>query len=114
MRFLRGHIYIADLEPVRGSEQGRTRPVVILSNDTINATSPVVTIAPLTSASNVSRLYRTDVFVAASEAGLSVDSVVMLSQIRTIAKGRITKELGKLSAATMVLIEKAARFALDL
>ena len=114
MRFLRGHIYIADLEPVRGSEQGRTRPVVILSNDAINATSPVITIAPLTSASNVPRLYRTDVLVAASEAGLSVDSVVMLSQIRTIAKSRITKELGELSAATMVLIEKAARFALDL
>jgi len=114
MRFLRGHIYIADLEPVRGSEQGRTRPVVILSNDATNATSPVVTIAPLTSASNISRLYRTDVFVLASEAGLSVDSVVMLSQIRTIAKSRITQELGELSAATMALIEKAARFALDL
>ncbi len=114
MRFLRGHIYIADLEPVRGSEQGRTRPVVILSNDAINATSPVVMIAPLTSASNVPRLYRTDVFVSASEAGLAVDSVVMLSQIRTIAKSRITKELGELSPATMALIEKAARFALDL
>ena len=114
MRFLRGHIYIADLEPVRGSEQGKTRPVVILSNDAINATSPVITIAPLTSASNVPRLYRTDVFVAASEAGLSVDSVVMLSQIRTITKSRITKDLRELSAATMVFVEKAARFALDL
>lgn len=114
MRFLRGHTYIADLEPVRGSEQGRTRPVVILSNDAINNTSPVVTIAPLTSASNVSRLYPTDVFVAAPEAGLSVDSVILLSQIRTIAKSRIIKELGELSEATMALIEKAARFALDL
>ncbi len=114
MTFLRGYIYIADLEPVRGSEQGRTRPVVILSNDAINATSPVVTIAPLTSASNVSRLYRTDVFVAAPEAGLSADSVILLSQIRTIAKSRITKELGVLSAATLSLMEDAARFALDL
>jgi mRNA interferase MazF len=114
MRFLRGHIYIADLEPVRGSEQGRTRPVVILSNDAINVTSPVITIAPLTSASKVPRLYRTDVLVAASEAKLAADSVVMLSQIRTIAKSRIAKKLGELSTTTMVLIEKAARFALDL
>ncbi len=114
MRFLRGHVYIADLEPVRGSEQGRTRPIVVLSNDAIHATSPVITIAPLTSASNVPRLFPTDVFVAAPEAGLSVDSVVMLSQIRTIAKIRITKELGELSPTTMVLIEKAARFALNL
>ena len=114
MRFLRGRVYVADLEPVRGSEQGRTRPVVVLSNNAMHATSPVVTIAPLTSASNVPRLYRTDVFVSASEAGLSVDSVVMLSQIRTIAKSRITKELVDLSPATMALIEKAARFALDL
>ena len=114
MTFLRGHIYVADLEPVKGSEEGRTRPVLILSNDTINTTSPVVTIAPLTSASNVSRLYRTDVFVTAPEGGLSVDSIVMLSQIRTIAKSRITRELGELSPATMALIEEAARFALDL
>ena len=114
MRFLRGRVYVTDLEPVRGSEQGRTRPVVILSNNAMNAASPVVTIAPLTSSSNVPRLYHTDVLISASEARLSVDSVVMLSQIRTIAKSRITKELGELSAATMVLIEKAARFALDL
>ena len=114
MRFLRGHVYVADLEPVRGSEQGRTRPVVVLSNDAMNATSPVITITPLTSASNVPKLYRADVFVAAPEAGLSVDSVIMLSQIRTIAKSRITKELGELSTATLVLVERAARFALDL
>ncbi len=114
MTFLRGHVYVADLEPVRGSEQGRTRPVLVLSNNAMHATSPVVTIVPLTSASNVPRLYRTDVFVAAPEGGLSLDSVVMLSQIRTIAKSRITRELGELSASTMALIEEAARFALDL
>jgi mRNA interferase MazF len=114
MNFLRGHIYIADLEPVRGSEQGRTRPVVILSNDVINANSPVVIIAPLTSATNISSFYRTDVFVATPEAGLSVDSVVLLSQIRTIAKTRIIKELGALSPDTLSLIADAARFAIDL
>ena len=114
MRFLRGHVYVADLEPVKGSEQGRTRPVVVLSNDAIHATSSVITIAPLTSASNVSKLYRTDVFVAAPEAGLSVYSVVILSQIRTITKSRITKELGALNAVTLSLIEDATRFALDL
>ena len=113
MTFLRGHVYVADLEPVRGSEQGRTRPVLILSNDAMNATSPVVIIAPLTSASNVSRLYRTDVFVSTPEGGLSVDSVVILSQIRTIAKSRMVKELGELSAATMALVRKAACFAMD-
>ena len=114
MRFLRGHVYVADLEPVRGSEQGRTRPVLVLSTNALNATSPVITIAPLTSASNVARLYRTDVFVAAPEGGLSVDSVIMLSHTRTIAKSRITRELGDLSAATMDLIKEAIRFALDL
>ena len=114
MRFLRGHVYVADLEPVRGSEQGRTRPVLVLSNNAMNTTSPVITIAPLTSASNVPKLYPTDVFVAAPEGGLSVDSVVMLSQIRTIAKSRIAKELEELSAATMLIVEEAARLALGL
>jgi len=114
MRFLRGHVYVADLEPVRGSEQGRIRPVVILSNDALNATSPVVTIAPLTAASNVSKSYRSDVLVVAPEAGLSADSLVLLSQIRTIAKSRITSELGALDPATLSLVEDSARFALDL
>ena len=45
----RGDIYYADLNPVIGSEQGGTRPVLIISNDTGNKYSPTVIIAAITS-----------------------------------------------------------------
>ena len=38
----RGDIYYAELNPVIGSEQGGTRPVLILSNDTGNRFSPTI------------------------------------------------------------------------
>ena len=45
----RGDIYYADLNPVIGSEQGGTRPVLIISNDTGNRFAPTVIIVPITS-----------------------------------------------------------------
>ena len=45
----RGDIYYATLNPVVGSEQGGTRPVLIISNNTGNRYSPTVIIAPITS-----------------------------------------------------------------
>ena len=45
----RGDIYYANLNPVIGSEQGGTRPVLIISNDVGNKYSPTVIVAPITS-----------------------------------------------------------------
>ena len=45
----RGDIYYAELNPVIGSEQGGTRPVLIISNNTGNRFSPTVIIAAITS-----------------------------------------------------------------
>ena len=41
----RGDIFYADLEPVRGSEQGGVRPVLIIQNDIGNRHSPTVIVA---------------------------------------------------------------------
>ena len=46
---LRGDLYYADLTPVIGSEQGGTRPVLIIQNDVGNRHSPTVIIAAITS-----------------------------------------------------------------
>jgi mRNA interferase MazF len=43
------NIFLANLEPVVGSEQGRTRPVLVISEDEINRILPVVNVIPLTS-----------------------------------------------------------------
>ena len=45
----RGDIFYAELNPVIGSEQGGTRPVLVISNNTGNRHSPTVIIAPITS-----------------------------------------------------------------
>ena len=45
----RGYLYIADLDPVKGSEQGGRRPVLVVQNDAGNQHSPTVIIAAITS-----------------------------------------------------------------
>jgi mRNA interferase MazF len=57
----RGEIYDARLEPVEGSEQGGTRPVVIVSRDAINAYSPVVLAVPCTTYQSGKKIYPTQV-----------------------------------------------------
>ena len=47
--YRRGDIFLADLDPVYGSEQGGTRPVVVLQNNTGNFYSPTLIVAPMTS-----------------------------------------------------------------
>ncbi|MBM3745939.1 MAG: type II toxin-antitoxin system PemK/MazF family toxin, partial [Acidobacteria bacterium] len=44
----RGDVYDARLDPVEGPEQSGSRPVVIVSRDVINASSPIVSAAPCT------------------------------------------------------------------
>ena len=52
----RGDVYLADLSPVTGSEQGGTRPVVIIQNDTGNRYSPTVIVAAITGKINKAKI----------------------------------------------------------
>ena len=78
----RGDIFYADLSPVVGSEQGGTRPVLIVQNDTGNRHSPTVIAAAITSQTGKARL-PTHINIAGGSVGLSKDSVILLEQIRT-------------------------------
>ena len=79
----RGDIFYADLSPVVGSEQGGTRPVLIVQNDTGNRHSPTVIAAAITSQTGKAKL-PTHISLNGREVGLSKDSIVLLEQIRTI------------------------------
>ncbi len=57
MRVYRWNIFLADLDPVIGSEQGKTRPVMVISDDEINGILPVVNILPLTSRKDIYRYF---------------------------------------------------------
>ena len=84
----RGDIFYADLSPVVGSEQGGTRPVLIVQNDTGNRHSPTVIAAAITSQTGKARL-PTHINIPGGSVGLSKDSVILLEQIRTIDKRRL-------------------------
>ena len=91
----RGDIFYADLSPVVGSEQGGTRPVLIVQNDTGNRHSPTVIAAAITSQTGKARL-PTHINIAGGSVGLTKDSVILLEQIRTIDKRRLREHMGRL------------------
>ena len=102
----RGDIFYADLSPVVGSEQGGTRPVLIVQNDTGNRHSPTVIAAAITSQTGKARL-PTHISIAGGSVGLSRDSVILLEQIRTIDKRRLKEHMGRLSQEQMQQVDGA-------
>ncbi len=102
----RGDIFYADLSPVVGSEQGGTRPVLIVQNDTGNRHSPTVIAAALTSQTNKAKL-PTHIELSGKSVGLTKDSVVLLEQIRTIDKRRLREHMGRLDEGMMNRVDNA-------
>ena len=102
----RGDIFYANLSPVVGSEQGGTRPVLIIQNDTGNRHSPTVIAAAITSQTGKARL-PTHISLNGPEVGLTKDSVVLLEQIRTIDKRRLREHMGHVDAGLMNQVDSA-------
>ena len=85
-------IWMADLEPVKGSEQGGTRPVIIISGPSMNAHYPVVFICPLTS--KIKPYKGCPVIQPDKVNKLTVASQAIPFQIRTVSKSRLKKKIG--------------------
>ena len=113
MKILRGDIVLAKLEPTIGHEQGKTRPVLIIQNNTSNVYSPTTIIAPITSKA-YEKEYPTNVFLNKAASRLDKDSTVLLNQIRVIDKKRIIKKLGFLNEEIMKSVDLAIKVSLDL
>ena len=109
----RGAIYFAELNPVLGSEQGGTRPVLIIQNDVGNTYSPTTIVLAITSQLNKARL-PTHVEVQAQESGLARDSVILAEQMRTIDKSRLKQKVAALPQPTMQRIESAMAVSIGL
>ena len=113
MTIKRGDVIVADLEPVKGSEQGKTRPCLVIQNDKGNAFSPNTIIAAITSKTD--KEYPFMVHVRMGEGGLPKDSTVLCNQIRTISiQDRASKKLGSLNPTTMQKINDALKISLGL
>lgn len=109
----RGDVYMAGLDPVIGSEQGGTRPVVIIQNDTGNLHAPTVIAVPVTS-STQKPVLPTHAFLTAGEGGLWRDSIALCEQVRTLEKARLGKRLGTVGADALRGIERALQVSLDI
>ena len=77
----RGDVFLASLDPTLGSEQTGLRPVVIVSRDAINRSSPVVIAVPVTSWTDGRRIYPSQVLITAPEGGLRCDSIALGEQL---------------------------------
>lgn len=103
--FRRGDIYLANLNPFKGSEQGGTRPVLVLQNNDGNIYCPTLIVAPMTTQLKKLDLPTHKYFERVR--GLHEPSMVSLEQIKTIDKCRVIEYLGRLTRAQMMEVDEA-------
>ncbi|PEW63962.1 PemK family transcriptional regulator [Bacillus cereus] len=109
----RGDVYFADLSPVVGSEQGGVRPVLVIQNDIGNRFSPTVIVAAITAQIQKAKL-PTHVEIDAKKYAFERDSVILLEQIRTIDKQRLTDKITHLDEVMMSRVDEALQISLGL
>jgi len=101
----RGEIWLVVLDPIVGSEIGKTRPAVVISNDRNNEFSNTITVLPVTS--YVQEIYPFEVFITKEESGLPIDSKIKCNQIRTLDKSRLVKFSCNITEEKVKKIEEA-------
>ncbi len=113
MAVLRGEVWPIDLDPVRGHEQARTRPCIVVSDDRFNRSAAgLVVVVPLTSKG---RGIPWHVRVAAPEGGVRQESWAMVDQVRSVSRERLSGDpWGQVSPDVMAEIDARLRLLLDL
>lgn len=109
----RGDLYYADLDPVIGSEQGGTRPVIIIQNDIGNRFSPTIIVVAAITSQIDKPLLPTHVQLK-NVPRLAKNSLVLLEQIRTIDRLRLKKYIGALTEQVMHTVDHALAVSLGL
>src|ERR1700679_4173168 len=95
--FDRWSIWLANLDPVIGSEQGKTRPVIVISDNQINQLLSVVNVLPITSRKQKRKIYPNETLIEQTTYGLPKESIVLCYQIRTLDKARLLSKYGDIS-----------------
>jgi mRNA interferase MazF len=108
----RGEIWVVDLEPTRGHEQGGKRPGLVISVDLFNhGPAELVVLLPLTTRAKGIPFH---VEVNPPEGGLKEKSFIKCEDVRSVAKERLSRRLGKVSPATLAAVEDRLRILLNL
>lgn len=104
----RGYIYWVTLDPTIGSEIKKTRPAMVISNDTQNKVSSRIVVITITSNTTNIFPFETKIKIDNKEAKALTD------QIRTVDKIRVGNFIARLSRAEIIEIEKALKITLSL
>jgi mRNA interferase MazF len=107
----RGMVADVNLDPAQGSETGKTRPCVIVTNDVYNQRVPVIQVVPITEWSEKKAKIRTNVEIAPSSLnGLSKLSLADCLQTRPIdQRARLIRVRGELDRETLEKIDSALK-----
>jgi mRNA interferase MazF len=109
MNARRGEIWLANLNPIKGSEQAGTRPVLIFQNDLINRFTTTFLAIPLTT--NLRRAALPSCLsIPQGEGGLTQNSVALCHQLRVLDKTRLLRKVGTVSAQTLASVEGCVLF----
>ena len=100
MTIKRWSVYRANLDPVVGSEQGKSRPVLVISEDDINNLLNIVNVIPITTRKPGRTLYPNEALISANTFGLRNESIILCHQIRTLDKQRLTLLYGEIGDPT--------------
>ncbi|TAK20594.1 MAG: type II toxin-antitoxin system PemK/MazF family toxin [Chloroflexota bacterium] len=110
----RGDVFDARLDPIEGSEQAGTRPVIVVSRDSLNDVVSRVIVIPCATYRAKRAVYPSQVLIEAPDGGLSVDSIALGDQVRTLSVPRLLRRRGSLSPTAIGRIDRALAIALDL
>jgi mRNA interferase MazF len=101
---IKGEVWVVELDPVRGSEQGKTRPCLVVSHDQLNTKMPLSIVVPFTGQPHYTKngkLSPAMVEIRPPEGGLSKISYSKAFQVRSLAHDRFRSRLGVVSPATL-------------
>lgn len=103
----RGDVFLANLDPTIDVEIKKTRPVIVLSNDSINQFSHLVVVVPLTK--NTAHPSPSHAIVPKGVARLTFTSQAVTEQIKAVDKRRLVKRLGTLTPSLLAQVERALK-----
>lgn len=110
----RGEIYLTALDPAVGHEIQKTRPSLVIQNDTSNRYSAVTMVAPITSTVRLPLSPLHVLLPAGPSTGLTVASVAVFNQIRAVDRKRLIKKMGEVDALVLAQVDEAIKAAFGL